>query len=144
MTWVNKVKVKILKCYPCISRKNIFDEFRWDSVFWRCHLIIGVLVFAFPFCWRRSIFISFLLSFPTLHQHVQNIGLIGNIHTKCQPKTKEDTKMMVQIKLNLKTYTVNKSGAYLHAAVVWHSGLTKENNANIESVQKSALAIILG
>ena len=31
-----------------------------------------------------------------------------------------------------------------YAAVVWHSGLTKENNANIERVQKSALAIILG
>ena len=30
------------------------------------------------------------------------------------------------------------------AAVVWHPGLTKENTAQIESVQKSALAIILG
>ena len=31
-----------------------------------------------------------------------------------------------------------------YAAVVWHSGLTIENKANIERVQKSALAIILG
>jgi hypothetical protein len=31
-----------------------------------------------------------------------------------------------------------------YCAVVWHSGLTKENNANIERVQKSALSIILG
>ena len=31
-----------------------------------------------------------------------------------------------------------------YAAVVWHSGLTLENKASIERVQKSALAIILG
>ena len=31
-----------------------------------------------------------------------------------------------------------------YAAVVWHSGLTLENKATIERVQKSALAIILG
>ena len=31
-----------------------------------------------------------------------------------------------------------------YASVVWHSGLTQENKANIERVQKSALAIILG
>ena len=30
------------------------------------------------------------------------------------------------------------------SAVVWHSGLTKDNSAQIERVQKSALAIILG
>ena len=31
-----------------------------------------------------------------------------------------------------------------YAALVWHSGLTLENKASIERVQKSALAIILG
>ena len=31
-----------------------------------------------------------------------------------------------------------------YAAVVWHAGLTVENKATIERVQKSALAIILG
>ena len=31
-----------------------------------------------------------------------------------------------------------------YASVVWHSGLTLENKANIERVQKCALSIILG
>ena len=31
-----------------------------------------------------------------------------------------------------------------YASVVWHSGLTQENEANIERVQKCALSIILG
>ena len=31
-----------------------------------------------------------------------------------------------------------------YASVVWHSGLTQENQANIERVQKCALSIILG
>ena len=31
-----------------------------------------------------------------------------------------------------------------NASVVWHSGLTQENQANIERVQKCAMSIILG
>ena len=55
----------------------------------------------------------------------------------------------------LKTFGANKSeltdiycqhvrSILEYASVVWHSGLTQENKANIERVQKSALAIILG
>ena len=45
----------------------------------------------------------------------------------------------------LKTiYCQNVRSILEYASVVWHSGLTLENKANIERVQKCALSIILG
>ena len=44
----------------------------------------------------------------------------------------------------LDIYMIHVRSVVEFAAVVWHSGLTKDNTEQIERVQKAAFAIILG